>query len=650
MPPLARALLASRDVAERTLPDDRPPTYAPIADYALIGDCRSAALVAKNGSIDWLCVPRFDSPAVFAAILDARRGGSFSVRPLAPAAVSRRYVEGTNLLETTFTTATGVLCLTDLFAVDDMVARRRAPHAEHEILRRLECLSGAVEVEVVCDPRPDFGRAPAPRSDRRRLGWAFAAGAQVLSLQSQIPLSPRAAGGRDLGGVAGRAALAAGERRYLSLAIESSEPATIPPLGEAGEHAEARLERSRRWWQQWIGRCRYAGAHGEAVRRSVLALKLLTYAPSGAVVAAPTTSLPEAIGGERNWDYRYCWLRDASWTLAAFFDLGYQEEGKAFLSWLLSAGRLHDRKLGRQLGVLYDVYGSETGAERELGHLEGYAGSRPVRVSNGAAGQLQLDIYGELVESAADFVRRGGKLDRPQARFLGRLGDVVCALWRQPDEGIWEKRSGRFDHTYSKMMCWVALDRLLLLAAAGEVKVDAAKLGRERDAIRAAIESRGWSATEESYVDAFDGDGVDASLLLFGVYGYCDERSPRLAATVARIDRELTRDGLLFRYPPGSDGLPGGESAFALCGFWAVEVLARMGEVERADERFERLLRFGNDVGLYAEEIDPASGAFRGNFPQAFSHVGLINAALTLAEMQGEAATAATSGHTGARA
>jgi GH15 family glucan-1,4-alpha-glucosidase len=629
-------------------PDYEVVPYPPIADYAIIGDCRCAALISKAGSLDWLCLPRFDSPAVFAAILDTHKGGRFSVRPVAPFAVSRRYVQGTNLLQTTFTTDAGILRLTDLFFVEDMAARRSELRVEHELIRRLECLAGSVEVEILCDPRPGFGAWPTSPRDRRRLGWAFEAGPQVLFLQSQLPLARCAAGdgnGGGTAGLAGRATLTAGQRRYLSLAIESGDPATIPPLGEAGEHVEARLDRSRQWWQSWSGRCRYQGPHRAAVQRSILTLKLLTYAPSGAVIAAPTTSLPEWIGGARNWDYRYCWLRDASWTLAAFFDLGYQEEGKAFLSWILYATRLHHR----QLNVLYDVHGTQRTAERELTHLEGYAGSRPVRVGNGAADQLQLDIYGELVESAADFVKRGGELDRSQAHLLARLGDIVCTIWRQPDEGIWEKRSGRFHHTYSKMMCWVALDRLLRLAKEGHVGIDVERIGRERDAIRAAIESRGWNAALDSYVDVFDGDGVDASLLLFGVYGYCDKQSPRLASTFARIDRELGRNGLLYRYPPGSDGLPGGESAFGLCSFWAVEVLARMGELAPAAERFDHLLGFANDVGLYAEEIDPASGAFLGNFPQAFSHVGLINAALTLSEVEGQSRPAATSGQTGTR-
>ncbi|HEV7517061.1 MAG TPA: glycoside hydrolase family 15 protein, partial [Thermoanaerobaculia bacterium] len=402
---LVRTLLPSAGGMDD--PDER---YPPIADYALIGDCRTAALVSKAGSLDWLCLPRFDSPAVFSALLDWENGGHFFIRPRGAFAVSRRYVGRTNLLETTFRTDRGVLRLTDSMSVADMDERRRELRVEHEVLRRVECLAGEVEVAVGCDPRPFFGQKKAYLKDRRQLGFAFEAGPQVLILQSEIPLAPDPAPGSRSCGVSGGERLRQGERRYLSLAAESGDTAAIPPLGP---WAEARLERSRLWWETWAGRCRYDGPYPEAVLRSILMLKLLTYAPSGAVIAAPTTSLPEAIGGPRNWDYRYCWLRDASWTLTAFFDLGYQEEGKAFLSWLLYATRLRHPALG----VLYDVHGESRIAEYELPNLDGYRGSRPVRVGNGASGQLQLDVYGEHVESACEFVGRGGELDRTQARL-----------------------------------------------------------------------------------------------------------------------------------------------------------------------------------------------------------------------------------------
>ncbi|HZF08204.1 MAG TPA: glycoside hydrolase family 15 protein [Thermoanaerobaculia bacterium] len=614
--------------------------YPPIGDYALIGDCRTAALVSRAGSLDWLCLPRFDSPAVFSALLDWQTGGRFFVRPRGPFAVSRRYLGRTNLLETTFETPGGVLCLTDSMSVADMDERRREMRVEHEVLRRVECLAGEVEVEVGCDPRPLFGQGRALLQNRRKLGFAFAAGPQVLILQSEVPLHADGAGR----GVVGYDRLWRGERRFLSLIAESGGPAAIPLLGAA---AAARLERSRLWWETWAGRCRYDGPFPEAVLRSILLLKLLTYAPSGAVIAAPTTSLPEAIGGPRNWDYRYCWPRDASWTLTAFFDLGYQEEGKAFLSWLLYATRMRHP----ELGVLYDVHGESRIPEYALATLDGYRGSRPVRVGNGASGQLQLDVYGELVESACEFVSRGGELDRPQARLLARLGETACRLWREPDEGIWEKRSGRFHHTFSKMMCWVALDRLLAMDERGKIALGRSRerFARECREIRHAIETAGWSDRLGSYVDVLGEEGADASLLLLGIYGFVDPRGARFRSTFAHLDRTLGAGDLLYRYPPGTDGLPGGEAAFAICSFWAVEALARMGEVERATERFAHLLAYGNDVGLFAEQIDAASGQFLGNFPQAFSHLGLINAALTLAQAEGAEAPAATAGQTGAR-
>jgi GH15 family glucan-1,4-alpha-glucosidase len=598
--------------------------YPPIEDHAAIGDCRTAALIAKDGTLDWLCLPRFDSPAVFAALLDADRGGSFVVRPAGSFTVGRRYLDATNVLETTFRTESGVLRLTDVMAVAPMAERRRELRAEHEVLRRVECVDGEVEVEVRCDPRPDFGRGAVRLRDRRALGFCFEFGAQVLVLRSELPLSP-AADGR---GVTGGERLVRGERRFLSLGCQRGEPAAVLPLGEA---AAARLARSRRWWEEWAARLRYEGPFPAAVVRSVLALKLLSFAPSGAVIAAPTTSLPEVIGGSRNWDYRYCWLRDASWTLTALFEVGRSEEGAAFLSWLLQATRLQRP----ELRVLYDVHGEAHLAERALPELEGYAGSRPVRVGNDAFGQLQLDVYGEVIEGANDFVERGGRLDRAQGRLLAGLGKTVLRRWREPDEGIWEQRRGRFQHTFSKVMCWVALDRLLRLEREGHVRVDVARLARERDEIRRAVEAHGWSGALGSYVDVFDGDGADASLLLFGIYDYLDPRSPRMRSTFDRIDGELSAGPLLYRYAPGRDGLPGTEAPFGICSFWAVEALARMGRVAAAEARCERLLAYANDVGLYGEQIDPATGAARGNFPQAFSHVGLINAALTLAECTG---------------
>jgi GH15 family glucan-1,4-alpha-glucosidase len=619
---------------------DLIPTYAPIRDYGLIGDCRTAALVSRWGSVDFLCLPRFDGAAVFAALLDARRGGRFFVRPAGGFQARRRYAGDTNVLETTFDADGGVLRLTDAMSVAGEEESRAELLPEHELLRRVECVAGEVEVEVGCDPRPGWGAAPPPPPRRRvhAFTWEFAN--QLLALRSELPLAADPA----RPGVWGRAVLRAGDRRFLSLASVSDEPGVFLPLGDA---AARRLERSRRWWEAWVAACTYRGPSPATVVRSLLALKLLTYSPSGAVLAAPTTSLPEEVGGLRNWDYRYCWLRDASWTLTAFFDLGFRDEAEAFFSWLVYATRLRAAAPGgrwpaahlRTLNVLYDVHGEVRLRERQLPWLEGYAGSRPVRIGNGAARQLQLDIFGEVVQAAFEYVERGGVLDASEGRLLGQLGETVRRLWREPDEGIWELRSGRSHHTYSKAMCWVALDRLLRLHGRGVLELRAAAaFARDRDALRQAIETEGFNRRLGSYVDVLGGDRLDASLLLLGLRGFDDPaRSPRLLGTLAAVRAGLESNGLLYRYPPGIDGLPGGEAAFGICSFWLAEFLARAGLVEEALSRFERVLGFANDLGLFAEEIDPRTGAALGNFPQAFTHVGLISAALALADATGSA-------------
>ncbi|HYL04415.1 MAG TPA: glycoside hydrolase family 15 protein [Thermoanaerobaculia bacterium] len=629
------------------MPSDLIPTYAPIRDYALIGDCRTAALVSRWGSVDFLCLPRFDGPSVFAALLDAHRGGRFFVRPAVEFRARRRYVGPTNVLETTFETAGGVLRLTDVMSVAGESERRGELLPEHELLRRVECLGGEVEVEVGCDPRPGWSAVEPVLRDRGALGFTWDFGGQLLALRSEVPIARRCAGGQappgprhpGCAGICGRETLKEGDRRFLSLASATAEPGVFLPLGDA---AARRLERSLRWWRQWAAGCSYAGPSPEAVVRSLLTLKLLSYSPSGAVIAAPTTSLPEEIGGSRNWDYRYCWLRDASWTLAAFFDLGFREEGQAFFSWLLYATRMRTAVPAghrwtprlRILNVLYDVHGEVRLRERQLPWLQGYAGSRPVRVGNGAHGQLQLDIFGEVVQAAFEYVERGGTLDASEGRLLRQLGETVSRLWREPDEGIWEKRSGRSHHTYSKAMCWVALDKLLLLAQRGAIALPAAgvhRFRREREALRHAIETEGFSPRLGSYVDVLGGEDLDASLLLLGLRGWDDPAtSPRLASTLAAVRGRLESNGLLYRYPPGADGIPGGEAAFGICNFWLAEFLARAGRLEEALAQFQRVLGYANDLGLYGEEIDPRTGAALGNFPQAFTHVGLISAALAI--------------------
>jgi GH15 family glucan-1,4-alpha-glucosidase len=597
-------------------------SYPPIDDYALIGDCRSAGLVSRDGSLDWLCLPRFDSPSIFAAVLDVEKGGRFLVRPLGEFRTERRYLANTNVLETVFRTPTGACVLRDLMSVSSEEDKRAHLTPEHEVLRELEGLEGEVEIEILYAPRPDYGRVCPLLEERGALGLRCEIDGTSLTLRSEMPLE-LTDGDRSASGFA---RIRSGERKYLSLTYSMEAPAVVTLLGEI---ARGRIERTVRWWQEWANRCTYEGPYRDAVVRSALALKLMTYAPSGALVAAPTTSLPEAIGGVRNWDYRYCWLRDASFTLRALFTLGYREEAEAYIGWLLHATRL----TWPELHVLYDVFGEAKLPERELPHLEGYAASRPVRIGNDAQGQLQLDVYGEVINGAARFLDRGGRVDRDTNRMLDGLGRTVCKRWREPDEGIWEGRSGRFHNTHSKVLCWVAIDRLIEMHEAGKLDVSVDLFRKERDEIRKEIETHGYNERIGSYTRTFDGEEMDASLLTLPLYDYIEGTNSRMRSTCARIHEKLATGELVHRYETGTDdGLPPGEGAFGLCSFWAVECVARGGNVEGATRTFEQLLAYANDVGLFAEEIDPDTGAALGNFPQAFTHIGLINAALTLGE------------------
>lgn len=600
-----------------------------IGDYAIIGDCRSAALVSNRGSIDWLCWPRFDSPSLFAALIDSRRGGHFWVRPHRNFESCRRYIDDTNVLETTFRTDTGVLRLIDFMPVDSEEGKRSSLWAAHQVLRIVECVGGTVDVEVECAPRPDYGLRQPRIEDRGPLGFYYERLGRAFILRSELALSIHP----TRGAVVGTVTLREGERRHLSVVYTEREPSFIPPLGA---EAERRLDTTLRWWQDWSERCQYRGPYHAFVRRSALVLKLMAFAPSGAVVAAPTTSLPERLGGHRNWDYRYCWLRDASMTLQTLYALGYTAEARAFMAWLLHATRL----TWPELQILYDVYGETHLPERELTHLSGFADSRPVRVGNDASAQLQLDIYGEVVDAAYQFVRHGGKLESSTARLLVGLGKTVCKRWREPDEGIWEIRSGRRHHTYSKGMCWVALDRLLRMHRDGVLRAPASWFRSERQAIRAEVEARGFNEQLRTYVGVFGGRAVDASLLLLARYGYLDSRAPRARSTLAAVRRELGCNGLVYRYLHQDDGLQGGEGAFGICSFWAARELAVCGEVDAAAEAFERVLACANDVGLLAEQIDPRTDALLGNFPQAFTHVGLVDAALALQSAIAEQASA----------
>jgi len=597
--------------------------YPLIGDYAVLGDCRSAALVCRDGGVDWLCLPHFDSPPVFAALLDHARGGRFRIGPVASYEVGRRYHDDSAVLETTFRTDAGAARVTDALTVASPAVKRRRMWPDRELLRVVEGISGAVELEIWYEPRYDYGQSAARLHQHARLGIACERRGKLLLLRSEVPLEIAADGSRAIA----RVRVRAGERFALSLVFAFEEPAILAPLGDDALH---RIELSVSWWRGWVQHCTYDGHYRSAVLRSLVTLKLMTFAPSGAIVAAPTTSLPEQIGGERNWDYRYCWMRDASMTLRSLFDLGYREEAAAFLHWLLHT----TRPTRPRMDALYDVHGRRAGPEHEI-DLDGYAGSRPVRVGNGARGQLQLDTYGEVLDAVFEFVRRGGEIDPATQRLVIDLGQLVCERWREPDEGIWEIRSGRRHHTTSKVLCWVALDRLIAMRDAGKIQRSIGPIHRVRDEIRADVERQGVHPRLGCYVSHYGADDVDASLLLLPIYGYVPFRDAVVLRTTEVIHDRLCKRGVIHRYLQ-DDGIQGSEGAFGICSFWYVICRAQQGRLEDATAHFERLLDLANDVGLFGEEVEPDSGIALGNFPQAFTHVGLIDAALTLAQCTGE--------------
>src|SRR5579864_481710 len=615
-----------------------PPSAGPfpaIADYGIIGDCRSAALISKDGSLEWLCWPRFDSASVFAALLDRERGGFWKISPIQPFSASREYVANTNVLQTRFTTASGQALLTDLMPV----RQNSALVPDHEIIRRLTCESGEVEVKIVLAPRPNYGEQSPALRQFAELGVRFNSGRGVYWLRSSVPLK--------INGTCtwAHASLRAGENVHFSLSYSENAPAVLPPL-DALPH---RIEQCVKWWQNWAAQAQYDGEFREEVIRSALTLKLLCFSLSGAIVAAPTTSLPERIGGNLNWDYRFCWLRDASLTMRALLELGYWEEAVQFLDWMLHATRLTQP----ELRILYTVFGNTASKERISKVLRGYKGSSPVRIGNAARDQLQLDVYGEVIDAAAQFAFRGGTLDRETQKVLVGLGNYVVKHWCLPDEGIWEPRTGRRHHTHSRLLCWVALDRLMTLCDQGKLRgANVDEYRKHSENIRREILTRGWNEKIQSYVGELDGDRLDASLLLMSWYGFEKSDSPRMQSSYRAIRQRLgTDDALLYRYERQVQ-----EGTFAICTFWEAEYLALGGgTVQQARDLIAILLKYKNDLGLYAEEIDGRTGEALGNFPQAFTHVGFIGAALSLDQRQkgeqqlahrSESATQQESSHT----
>ena len=611
----------------------------PIKAYGLIGDMRSAALVAADGAIDWLCLPRFDSPAVFCRLLDADRGGYFCLQPVTgdgQLRCERAYLPASNVLATTIAGDRGTIRIEDAFALGTDGPALAAP-ATSSLLRRVTAVGGQVTVRLELQATFDYARVEASVQLVPGKGAIIHGPDLVLALAwaGKLCQSP----GRI---ISGEVSLADGASITAALRVAESANAALDLLERPDASAE--LSDTDRQWRGWSASLAVSGSYAAPVCRSVLTLKLLTYQPSGAIIAAPTTSLPEQLGGSRNWDYRYCWLRDTAFTLSALHRVGARAEARAFWRWITNTCAGNDPAA---LPALFTVDGDCEMPETELNHLSGYAGSRPVRIGNGAAGQRQLDVYGELLDGFWYFytTTKDHWLNEEELAttwmLLRRVVDQICDLWRLPDSGIWEMRCDQRHYVYSKVLCWVGLDRALRLHAEDPVRFDgdAARWRRERDDLAMDINANGYDAELGSFTMSYDGTSLDAALLRMPLVEYLPANDPRMRGTIERIQHELAVDRLLLRYSEEvKDGLAPEEGAFAICSFWLVSCLLRQGETEQARALFDHLLSFGNDLGLFAEEIDPRTGAALGNFPQGFTHIGIIDAGVELTAALGAAA------------
>ena len=600
--------------------------YKPIDDYGIIGDLHTVALVGIDGSIDWCCLPHFDSPSIFAALLDDKKGGYFKIGAVAPVRRKQLYLPETNVLLTRIYSDEGIAEVTDFMPIEARSLEGKRPNY-HQIIRRVATVAGNVRFRLECFPAFDYAREthnvhPYPQ------GVAFLSPSSAVGLVSPVPLD------RQETGVTADFALARGKSAtfYLRQADQGSEANLLIPE----EEGSAAFHRTVDFWKSWLSQCRYTGRWREMVQRSALVLKLLTYAPSGAIIAAPTTSLPEAIGGVRNWDYRYCWIRDASFTLYGLMRLGFNKEAESFMGWLEQ--RCQELDPDSSLQPMYTIEGQHEIPEFELSHLEGYQGSKPVRIGNAAYRQSQLDIYGELLDAVYLYNKYGAPISFDLWRNLERLLNFVCDHWQEPDAGIWEVRGGPRHFVYSKLMCWVALDRGLRLAAKRSFPADHQRWLSIRDEIYREIMDRAWDQKIDAFVQSYGSDCMDASNLLMPLLFFVSPTDPRMLRTINRIQERLSLDSLVHRYdiPEGNspDGLPGREGAFSICSFWLVEALTRAGRVDEARLLFEKMLGYANHVGLYAEEIGHCGEAL-GNFPQAFTHLGLISAAFNLNRILG---------------
>ena len=602
--------------------------YQPIEDYGIIGNLRTAALIGKNGSIDWFCFPRFDSPSIFAAILDDQKGGFYRIAPIdQDVTLKQLYWPDTNVLVTRF------LCADGVGEVVDFIPMRigGGPAEAGGLIRIARALRGSMRFRLECQPAFNYAR---DKHATRILpdGVHFHAPAVDLVLKSAIRLKHSGSG------IVADFTLNEGKSRSFELHAFSGGKHEAPPRLIERE-AEQLFRETVEYWRRWVGKSTYRGRWREMVQRSALVLKLLTYEPTGAIVAAPTCSLPESIGGVRNWDYRYSWIRDAAFTVYSLMRVGYMDEAMQFSAFL--DARSHDLDPDGSLQTVYGIDGRRTLTERTLTHLDGYMGSRPVRVGNDAYRQLQLDIYGELMDSMYLYNKYGTPISYELWSYLRRLTNWVCDHWKEKDDGIWEVRGGRRHFVYSKMMCWVAVDRAIRLATKRSFPADWRRWMRVRDQIYETVMQRGWSKQKRSFVQSFDGDALDASLLLMPLVFFVAPHDPRMLQTIYATNRSprqgvLVSDGLVYRYDVEQtpDGLKGTEGTFNICTFWLVEALTRASKDDPQRLRdarllFEQMLGYANHLGLYAEQIGPRGQAL-GNFPQALTHLSLISAAFNL--------------------
>jgi GH15 family glucan-1,4-alpha-glucosidase len=600
--------------------------YPDIADHGLIGDLQTAALVTKDGTLDWFCLPRFDSPSVFASLLDADRGGFYKIAPDRDDYVSRQlYLPDTAILVTRFMTPDGVGEVHDFMPVVHGAATDR-----HRLVRQIRVVRGVMRFAIEIQPRFDYGRA-SHKLEVTEDGAVFQSDGPELTLHAIAAhgTSAESAGitiQREGDGLRWTRTLREGQTGGVVLESNGGTPRRVTP-----EQATGLADETSRFWRDWVHRSTYTGRWREMVSRSAMTLKLMTYAPTGALVAAPTTGLPEQAGGERNWDYRYTWIRDGSFSIYALLGLGYIEEAAAFGKWLLDRASENQADGGRPLKIMYRIDGRSDLVEETLDHFEGWRGSRPVRIGNGAADQLQLDIYGEAMNSVFLADANGLQAGHQAWTELARIVDWVCDHWDQPDEGIWETRGGQKNFTYGRLQCWIALDRAIRMAQHRGRPANLPRWTTERDAIYQQIMTRGWNSKVGAFTQHYDTEVLDSSNLMMPLQGFIAPRDPMWLSTLNAMDRELVSDSLVYRYNPSAspDGLAGDEGTFSLCTFWYVDALARAGRLDEARLVFEKMFTYANHLGLYSEEIDSTGGQL-GNFPQAFSHLALISAAVNL--------------------